>query len=259
MTDEKTRAEQIALIKGSVEAWNAWRVGRTDKPDLSGANMRWDDLSWADLSGTNLVGADLRWADLSGANMSGADVSWANMRWADVSWANMSHANMSWANMSGADMSWANMSHANMRHANMSGADMSGTNMSHADMRHANLRDADMRWIDLRDANMSDANLVGANLRCINLSLASRREGFKIHRLIARVSRSDSHLFMGFLTDAGLIIMAGCRLMSPDEYRAHVAKEYPDTPKAEETLGVIQYIEDCAKEQEKEGWTADDQ
>ena len=184
MTDEKTRAEQIALIKGSVEAWNAWRVGRTDKPDLSGAN---------------LVGADLRWADMRDANMS----------------------------------------HADMSHANMSGADLS--------------------WIDLRDADMRGANLVGANLRCINLSLASRREGFKIHRLIARVSRSDSHLFMGFLTDAGLIIMAGCRLMSPDEYRAHVAKEYPDTPKAEETLGVIQYIEDCAKEQEKEGWTADDQ
>ena len=209
MTDEKTRAEQIALIKGSVEAWNAWRVGRTDKPDLSGAN---------------LVGADLRWADMRDANMS-----------------------------------HANMSHADMSHANMSGADLSGTNMSHADMSHANMRDADLRRIDLRDADMRETNLVGANLRWINLSLASRREGFKIHRLIARVSRSDSHLFMGFLTDAGLIIMAGCRLMSPDEYRAHLAKEYPDTPKAEETLGVIQYIEDCAKEQEKEGWTADDQ
>ena len=64
-----------------------------------------------------------------------------------------------------------------------------------------------------------------------------------------RVYRSDDYLFMGFVTSAGLMIKAGCRLLSPDDYRKHVAKEYPATPKATETLRIIQYIEDCAKEQ----------
>ena len=133
-------------------------------------------------------------------------------------------------------------------------ADLRGAKLIRADLRHADLRHADLSGADLRHADLS-----GARLRWISLGEFNLRRDVKIRSLIARVSRSDNHLFVGLLTDAGLIIMAGCRLMSPDEYRGHVAKEYPDTPKAVETLRVIQYIEDCAKKQEKEGWTPDDQ
>ena len=42
------------------------------------------DLRYADLSGANLSGADLRYANLSGANLSGA-----NLRYADLSGANL--------------------------------------------------------------------------------------------------------------------------------------------------------------------------
>ena len=31
--------------------------------------------------------------------------------------------------------------------------------------------------------------------------------------------------------------------MSAEEYRAHIANEYPDTPKAEETLAILDFIE----------------
>ena len=123
----------------------------------------------------------------------------------------------------------------------------------------ADLIRADLRGAKLIRADLRGADLRGARLRWISLGEFNLRRDVKIRSLIARVSRSDNHLFVGLLTDAGLIIMAGCRLMSPDEYRGHVAKEYPDTPKAVETLRVIQYIEDCAKKQEKEGWTPDDQ
>jgi hypothetical protein len=68
------------------------------------ANLRWADLSWANLSEANLRGADLRWADLSWANLSGA-----NLRWADLSAANLSGANLSWANLRGANLSGADL------------------------------------------------------------------------------------------------------------------------------------------------------
>ena len=58
--------------------------------DLSGANLRWANLSGADLSGANLSGANLRWANLSGANLSGA-----NLRWANLSGANLRRADLS--------------------------------------------------------------------------------------------------------------------------------------------------------------------
>ena len=94
-------------------------------------------------------GADLRWADLSGANLSEA-----NLRWADLSWANLSRANLSRA-----DLSWANLSEANLRGANLSWANLSGANLSEADLSWANLRGANLRGANLSEANLSEANL----------------------------------------------------------------------------------------------------
>lgn len=45
------------------------------------------DLRWADLSGADLNGADLRWAELSGADLSKANLDGANLRGADLSGA----------------------------------------------------------------------------------------------------------------------------------------------------------------------------
>ncbi len=50
------------------------------------------DLRWADLSGANLSGANLRWADLSCANLSGANLSGTDLRYANLCEANLSGA-----------------------------------------------------------------------------------------------------------------------------------------------------------------------
>ncbi len=163
----------------------------------------------------NLSGADLSGADLSGADLSGAD-------------------------LSEADLSGADLRGANLRGAYLSGADLSGADLSGADLREANLSGADLSGADLRGAYLSGADLSEADLG----------KRIKIENIICRVYRSDDYAFFAFKTSAGIIIKAGCRLLGPDEYRAHVATEYPDTPKARETLRIIQYIEDCAKEQE---------
>ncbi len=95
------------------------------------------DLRWANLSDADLSGADLRWANLSGANLSGANLRDAKLRDANLSGANLRDANLTDANLSG----------ANLRDANLSGANLSGANL-----RCAKLRDADLRGADLSGA-----------------------------------------------------------------------------------------------------------
>lgn len=108
------------------------------------------------------------------------------------------------------------------------------------------LSGANLHGADLRDANLSGADLHGALLRGANLRDADLHGAIKIIRLICRIDRSDDYLFLGFSTQSGLMIKAGCHLLSPDDYRAHIAKQYPGTPKATETLRIIKYIEECA-------------
>ncbi len=55
--------------------------------NLSGADLRYANLSGANLSGADLSDADLRYANLSGANLSGADLRYANLSYADLSYA----------------------------------------------------------------------------------------------------------------------------------------------------------------------------
>lgn len=106
----------------------------------------------------------------------------------------------------------------------------------------ADLSRADLRGAYLCDADLSGADLSGAHLRGAILRDADLR-GAKIIRVIARATRLDGYEFIAFDTDKGIIIRAGCRTMSPDGYRNHVAREYPDTDKAEETLAILDYIE----------------
>jgi len=61
---------------------------------------------------------DLRYADLSSANLSYADLSSANLSSADLSSANLSYADLSYANLCSADLSYAR----NIELADLTGA-----------------------------------------------------------------------------------------------------------------------------------------
>ena len=71
--------EHVALLRRGSAAWNAWRAGREETPDLSRAGLRGLDLSACDLSRADLQGADLRGTNLSQANLSGANLEGANL------------------------------------------------------------------------------------------------------------------------------------------------------------------------------------
>lgn len=206
-----TNEEQVAMLKRSVKEWNDYRKGRQDVANLSGV-----DLSGVDLFGANLFGANLR----------GTNLEEASLRAANLYTADLFGAVLTYVDLAGTDLQLANLSETEMIEADLTSTILTG----------ANLRNANLRGAIFNKAHMGNADLTGANL---DLDI-------EIVRLVGRATRSDDFEFLCFETNEGLIIKAGCRLMSPGDYRAHVAKEYPGTPKAKETMMIIKYLEDLA-------------
>jgi len=138
------------------------------------------------------------------------------------------------------------LSGANLTGADLRGAYLSGANLNKACLARANLTGANLRGAKLRGADLSVADLHGADLSRADLSGATIN-GDKLDRLLARVTRvSDNYEFFLFaLQDGPPKIKAGCRWMTIEEYRAHVADNYIYTNKARETLAILNYCEAC--------------
>ena len=67
------------------------------------------DLRYADLSSADLRSADLRYANLSSANLRSA-----NLRYADLSSADLRSANLRYADLNSADLRYADLRYANL-------------------------------------------------------------------------------------------------------------------------------------------------
>ena len=161
-------------------------------------------------SGANLHGADLSSADLHGADLRGANLSGADLRGADL------------------------------RGANLRSADLRGANLSSADLFGANLSGANLSGADLFDAYLSGANLSGADLSGNKLV-----GGRPILQISPIGSRAD-YLF-AYLTDAGIMIRAGCFFGALDEFRAACFETHGDGIHGREYAAAIQFIETHAK------------
>ena len=122
--------------------------------------------------------------------------------------------------------------------AYLSRADLSGADLSRADLSGAYLSRADLSGADLSGAYLSRADLSGANLSGAKIGPHT------IARKVAQIRRDDGYEFIGFaLDDGGLLIRAGCQTRLIADYRQHVASDYPDTPKAVETLAILDFIQ----------------
>ena len=134
------------------------------------------------------------------------------------------------------------LTEANLTRAYLYGADLHGADLTWADLRGADLREADLSGTDL-----TGAYLYGANLSWADLSGAAICDD-KLSHLLARATRLDGYEFFLFgLQDGSTKIKAHCRWMTIDDYRNHVAKRYPDTDKAKETLDILTFFEARAR------------
>jgi len=162
-------SEQLFLLKGHVDDWNAWRRQNSKLPiDLSRA-----DLRKGNLRGANLSGADLSATDFSGADLMSAELTRANLSAANLTAARLAGANLTAARLIGANLSEARLAGANLRGADLSAAKLGGANLSEAKLVGANLRGANLGDAKLGGANLSEADLVGANLIAARLAGAN--------------------------------------------------------------------------------------
>ena len=127
---------------------------------------------------------------------------------------------------------------ANLTGAYLCGADLKGAYLTGAYLCGADLNGAYLNGAHLNGAHLNGADLTGAYLRGATI------DADKLDRLLARATRLDGHEFLLFALQGGSTkIKAGCRWMTISEYRDHVARMYPNTDKAKETLDILNFFE----------------
>jgi len=114
---------------------------------------------------------------LSGANLSGADLKYANFSFTDLSRANLQeadlcHSTMVATNLSRARLDSALLCEANLQGANLAYADLAAAHLGNANLSHASLDWANLQWSILESANLTSARLLFANLVSANLKNA---------------------------------------------------------------------------------------
>jgi len=115
-------AEQLAVLKQGVEAWNLWyEAHREVIPDFEGADLRGMDLSKAKLDQASFYNSLL-----SRASLADADLRLAYFVKADSSGADLRHATLLRAWLLKTDLREADLRGADLREANLQGADLSG-------------------------------------------------------------------------------------------------------------------------------------
>jgi uncharacterized protein YjbI with pentapeptide repeats len=119
------------------------------------------DLNWTE----DLTGADLKELNLVYIFLSGADLRYTNLSNTNLNHANFKFAILSGANLSGADLSNANLDAANLKDADLSDTKLIATNLRYTYFYNANLSGADLSGADLSGADLSGANVKNARFR----------------------------------------------------------------------------------------------
>ena len=141
--------EQVAMLKRSVDEWNAWRKENRE------ARI---DLLRADLRNTRLAGVRLYGAHAARARLSGADLQNSDL--------------------SRTDLTDALLRNADLRHATLHRSTLCDVELSGSDLRHSDLSLADLTGADLSDTRLDSSSLDGAILvktKLVNCHLTPER------------------------------------------------------------------------------------
>ena len=158
--------EHIQWLLEGVDAWNARRESCHFVPDLKDVNLRWKNLTGADLSFAHLEGANLSRVRLEGAESSllnarleGAILDNSLFKGANLALANLSNARLYKADLRGADLTNARLEGAYMNFAKLEGANLDSARLNNAKLEHATVD----------RANFLGAIMSGADLQKVEL------------------------------------------------------------------------------------------
>lgn len=123
-----TKEDMVAMLKRSVEEWNAWREENPKTIiDLSDLNLRNIFLKNVNLTKANLRDVNFSFATLNNANLSYANLSGANFRKTILSGGNLRNTILTNANLDNTSLDNADLSNANLRNAILCNTHLSST------------------------------------------------------------------------------------------------------------------------------------
>jgi hypothetical protein len=120
-------------------------------------------------------------------------------------------------------------------------ANLTGANLSWVDLTGADLSGANLSGVDLTGADLSGADLSGANLSWANLSGAKIGD-HTVNRLVAQLQCSRGYGWIGFDTDNGLLICAGCRTLLIADAKKYWGRSYTGRGNRAEIANILRYI-----------------
>ncbi len=161
-------------------------------------------------------------ANLARANLAGANLARAYLAGANLDGANLARANLAGANLDGANLAGANLARANLDGANLDGANLAGAILAGANLARANLDGANLAGAFLDGANLDGAFLAGKKL-------IGARPVFQIGPIGSRCAQ-----FVSYITEAGVLLNAGCFWGTVDEFRAKLADTHGNNDHAKE-------------------------
>ncbi len=182
----------VALVLSVIQVVLADRVEHQEfvrslsqEQNLSGVDLRDQQLRGARLPYKPMHRADLRNADLRKANLFNAALSQADLTGADLRDADLREADLTSAILDGARLDGADLRSAILYHASLFNAELAEAQLEGAKLRYACLADATLREADFAGAEMEGAILTGADLsgavfeRDLRPALGISRAGLK--------------------------------------------------------------------------------
>ena len=138
--------------------------------DLSGANLKFADLSHALLVGANLSYADLTDATLNGARLKNADCIGTKLVRANLENAELNRCNLELANLDGANVRFASCYRMRLKEASAEFAHFDGALMTESNLQYLDTYWTTFRQVNFTDANLSEANLRSCDFEAVNLT-----------------------------------------------------------------------------------------
>jgi len=135
----------------------------------------------------------------------------------------------------------ATAARANLARANLDGANLAGANLAGANLDGANLAGAYLAGANLAGANLAGANLAGADLDGANLDnkkLIGSRPVFMIGPIGSRCA-----YFTSYITDAGIMLRAGCFFGTVEQFRLKLIQEHGENDHRKEYEAALTLIE----------------
>jgi len=162
------------VVTAAVEDWRDWSHLLEGLDHVDEVRDR-RDLRWANLSGAELDGACFMQANLSGANLKGASLVGAFLNGAALEDANLSRARLSGADLRDTDLAYANLSRGSLQNANLRRANLKEANLREAVLNAAHLQEANLTMARLSKASLANADLSRAVLKGAELGDANLR------------------------------------------------------------------------------------